>query len=154
MGVRGRGRGRGLGPSLRFFAITFGKQLSFPVRAPGRRSTRSAVGLGEPQGGLQQCICPRAVVAGGLHIHADGLRVCQGKQTQGMPSSDKNDRGCLYKLEVTNFKSYAGNLTIGPFKDFTCVIGPNGSGAMISVHHDCLLAKCKPALLNLGAKRG
>jgi structural maintenance of chromosome 1 len=38
------------------------------------------------------------------------------------------NRGCLYKLVVSNFKSYAGTLTIGPFKDFTCVIGPNGSG--------------------------
>mmetsp|Transcript_10154 Transcript_10154/g.24576 ORF Transcript_10154/g.24576 Transcript_10154/m.24576 type:complete len:1249 (+) Transcript_10154:130-3876(+) len=37
-------------------------------------------------------------------------------------------RGCLHKIVVTNFKSYAGELTIGPFKDFTCVIGPNGSG--------------------------
>jgi structural maintenance of chromosome 1 len=37
-------------------------------------------------------------------------------------------RGNLHKLVVQNFKSYAGQLTIGPFKDFTCVIGPNGSG--------------------------
>ena len=47
-----------------------------------------------------------------------------------MPARDKQDRGCLYKLEVTNFKSYAGTLEIGPFKDFTCVIGPNGSGSL------------------------
>ncbi|EOB14663.1 Structural maintenance of chromosomes protein 1 [Nosema bombycis CQ1] len=34
----------------------------------------------------------------------------------------------LEKLEVENFKSYAGHHTIGPFDKFTCVIGPNGSG--------------------------
>lgn len=34
----------------------------------------------------------------------------------------------LEKLEVENFKSYAGTHTIGPFDKFTCVIGPNGSG--------------------------
>mmetsp|Transcript_66287 Transcript_66287/g.138163 ORF Transcript_66287/g.138163 Transcript_66287/m.138163 type:complete len:1268 (-) Transcript_66287:281-4084(-) len=47
-----------------------------------------------------------------------------------MPSAKRARpaRGCLYKLVVCNFKSYAGELTIGPFKDFTCVIGPNGSG--------------------------
>eukprot|EP00288_Rhodomonas_lens_P017927 CAMPEP_0177695572 /NCGR_PEP_ID=MMETSP0484_2-20121128/3527_1 /TAXON_ID=354590 /ORGANISM="Rhodomonas lens, Strain RHODO" /LENGTH=128 /DNA_ID=CAMNT_0019206503 /DNA_START=29 /DNA_END=412 /DNA_ORIENTATION=+ len=50
-----------------------------------------------------------------------------------MPSESRSApkqkaRGCLFKLVVCNFKSYAGTLTIGPFKDFTCVIGPNGSG--------------------------
>mmetsp|Transcript_19641 Transcript_19641/g.49221 ORF Transcript_19641/g.49221 Transcript_19641/m.49221 type:complete len:1245 (-) Transcript_19641:123-3857(-) len=47
-----------------------------------------------------------------------------------MPVTEKRvaQRGCLHKIVVTNFKSYAGELTIGPFKDFTCVIGPNGSG--------------------------
>jgi structural maintenance of chromosome 1 len=53
-----------------------------------------------------------------------------------MPSVNKQpDRGCLYKLDVTNFKSYAGKLSIGPFKDFTCVIGPNGSGAIGCLDH-------------------
>ena len=42
-----------------------------------------------------------------------------------------NSRGCLHKLVVQNFKSYSGNMTLGPFKDFTCVIGPNGSGTVI-----------------------
>jgi hypothetical protein len=46
-----------------------------------------------------------------------------------MPAASRvAKRGNLHKLVVTNFKSYAGELTIGPFKDFTCVIGPNGSG--------------------------
>lgn len=31
-------------------------------------------------------------------------------------------------MEIENFKSYAGQQTIGPFKDFTSIIGPNGSG--------------------------
>ncbi|KAF9762020.1 Structural maintenance of chromosomes protein 1A [Nosema granulosis] len=34
----------------------------------------------------------------------------------------------LEKIEVDNFKSYAGIHTIGPFDKFTCVVGPNGSG--------------------------
>lgn len=34
----------------------------------------------------------------------------------------------LVELQVENFKSYAGNQTIGPFDGFTCIIGPNGSG--------------------------
>ena len=38
-------------------------------------------------------------------------------------------RGRLEYLEIQDFKSYQGNHKIGPFKDFTAVIGPNGSGA-------------------------
>lgn len=37
----------------------------------------------------------------------------------------------LKYIEVENFKSYKGNLTIGPLKRFTAVIGPNGSGNII-----------------------
>ena len=37
--------------------------------------------------------------------------------------------GALRYIELENFKSYRGNLTIGPFKDsFNAIIGPNGSG--------------------------
>lgn len=34
----------------------------------------------------------------------------------------------LEKVELENFKSYAGIHTIGPFDKLTCVVGPNGSG--------------------------
>ncbi|XP_076287137.1 structural maintenance of chromosomes protein 1A-like isoform X3 [Lasioglossum baleicum] len=34
----------------------------------------------------------------------------------------------LKHIEVDNFKSYKGELIIGPLKSFTAVIGPNGSG--------------------------
>lgn len=34
----------------------------------------------------------------------------------------------LDKIEIKNFKSYHGKHMIGPFKGFTCVIGPNGCG--------------------------
>lgn len=34
----------------------------------------------------------------------------------------------LEYIEVNNFKSYRGLTTIGPLKQFTAVIGPNGSG--------------------------
>ncbi|KAA1102179.1 Structural maintenance of chromosomes protein 1 [Puccinia graminis f. sp. tritici] len=33
----------------------------------------------------------------------------------------------LHSVEVDNFKSYKGVQTIGPFKHFTAVIGPNGA---------------------------
>jgi structural maintenance of chromosome 1 len=36
--------------------------------------------------------------------------------------------GQLECLEIENFKSYEGNVTIGPFGRFTAIIGPNGSG--------------------------
>ena len=34
----------------------------------------------------------------------------------------------LEVLFVENFKSWRGRQVIGPFKRFTCIIGPNGSG--------------------------
>lgn len=36
--------------------------------------------------------------------------------------------GRLELLLVENFKSWRGRQAIGPFKRFTCIIGPNGSG--------------------------
>ncbi len=36
--------------------------------------------------------------------------------------------GRIVRIEVENFKSYAGTQVIGPFKDFTAIIGPNGAG--------------------------
>ena len=36
--------------------------------------------------------------------------------------------GRLKQLTIENFKSYAGKHIIGPFKPFTSIIGPNGSG--------------------------
>ena len=36
--------------------------------------------------------------------------------------------GYLKYIELDNFKSYKGNIQIGPFKPFTSIIGPNGSG--------------------------
>jgi hypothetical protein len=44
-------------------------------------------------------------------------------------------RGRIDRIEVDNFKSYAGPQTIGPFLDFTAVIGPNGAGAGRPGHH-------------------
>ena len=35
----------------------------------------------------------------------------------------------IAKIELTNFKSYAGTKVIGPLhKNFTSIVGPNGSG--------------------------
>ena len=38
--------------------------------------------------------------------------------------------GRIDRIEVQDFKSYAGNQIIGPFRGFTAVIGPNGSGRL------------------------
>jgi len=40
--------------------------------------------------------------------------------------------GRLRRLELDNFKSYSGSQIIGPFDDFTAIIGPNGSGTKLS----------------------
>ena len=35
----------------------------------------------------------------------------------------------IHKLQITNFKSYSGEHTLGPFDHhFNCIIGPNGNG--------------------------
>ena len=36
--------------------------------------------------------------------------------------------GRLVQIVLENFKSYHGIQVIGPFDNFTCIIGPNGSG--------------------------
>lgn len=36
--------------------------------------------------------------------------------------------GRLLTLELENFKSYKGKQIIGPFQQFTAIIGPNGTG--------------------------
>lgn len=74
------------------------------------------------------------------------------ESTAEMPARDKQDRGCLYKLEVTNFKSYAGTLEIGPFKDFTCVIGPNGSGSLACQFRFPMHRTCAPSATVLASE--
>uniref|UniRef100_A0A4X2MDW9 Structural maintenance of chromosomes protein n=1 Tax=Vombatus ursinus TaxID=29139 RepID=A0A4X2MDW9_VOMUR len=37
--------------------------------------------------------------------------------------------GRLDRLLVENFKSWRGRQVLGPFRGFTCIVGPNGSGA-------------------------
>jgi structural maintenance of chromosome 1 len=41
--------------------------------------------------------------------------------------------GFLKRLELTNFKSYKGHQVVGPFKKFTAIIGPNGSGIGVAI---------------------
>lgn len=41
-------------------------------------------------------------------------------------------------IEIENFKSYRGNIKIGPLKQFSAVIGPNGSGESSQVFNCCL----------------
>lgn len=46
---------------------------------------------------------------------------------------DAEDLGHIEYLEVHNFKSYKGTHQIGPFKNFTAIIGPNGAGTPYSI---------------------
>lgn len=39
--------------------------------------------------------------------------------------------GRIVRLELDNFKSYKGHQVIGPFNNFSCVIGPNGAGTQM-----------------------
>ena len=51
--------------------------------------------------------------------------------TQGAPEAGGDPPKCLMirQLELTNFKSYANVVKIGPFdRHMTSVVGPNGSG--------------------------
>lgn len=36
--------------------------------------------------------------------------------------------GYLKQIEIENFKSWRGKQVIGPFMQFNCIIGTNGSG--------------------------
>jgi structural maintenance of chromosome 1 len=40
----------------------------------------------------------------------------------------QQQQGSLLSLEIENFKSFKGKHEIGPFKNFSAIIGPNGSG--------------------------
>lgn len=45
------------------------------------------------------------------------------------PNGEKKPRLMISKMELENFKSYAGVQAIGPFhKCFSSIVGPNGSG--------------------------
>jgi len=44
-----------------------------------------------------------------------------------------NMPGRLKYIELDNFKSYKGKQTIGPFKQFSAIIGPNGTGIVTLV---------------------
>eukprot|EP01097_Dermamoeba_algensis_P008834 TRINITY_DN604_c0_g1_i1.p1 TRINITY_DN604_c0_g1~~TRINITY_DN604_c0_g1_i1.p1 ORF type:complete len:257 (-),score=74.38 TRINITY_DN604_c0_g1_i1:549-1274(-) len=45
--------------------------------------------------------------------------------------------GRIIRIELENFKSYKGPQIIGPFKDFTAIIGPNGAGELFFCHFNC-----------------
>lgn len=51
--------------------------------------------------------------------------------------------GKLIRIEVENFKSYKGQQIIGPFHEFTSVIGPNGSGKELLLSHSTFHKKTK-----------
>ncbi|CAE7394945.1 SMC1, partial [Symbiodinium natans] len=37
-------------------------------------------------------------------------------------------QGCVEEVVLDNFKSYEGQVRVGPFKKLTCIVGPNGAG--------------------------
>lgn len=51
-------------------------------------------------------------------------------------------------IEMDNFKSYKGNVCIGPLKEFTAVIGPNGSGLLFSTKKNYIKLLCDHWTLN------
>lgn len=62
---------------------------------------------------------------------------CNAKIFQAVPGLQRVSRsslgslfsmGRVLRLECENFKSYKGHQTIGPFDQFSCIVGPNGSG--------------------------
>ena len=48
---------------------------------------------------------------------------------QSSQESDEPSRGRISRLDLFNFKSYGGKTSLGPFKDFSAVVGPNGAGS-------------------------
>ena len=54
-------------------------------------------------------------------------------------------RSSLKYIEVENFKSYQGFQRIGPLKNFSAVIGPNGSGKVVFTAQ--IFFRLPPALL-------
>ncbi|KAG2734702.1 hypothetical protein G9P44_002708 [Scheffersomyces stipitis] len=51
------------------------------------------------------------------------------RDLSSQPKKNEDPRLVIDKLVLTNFKSYAGSQTIGPFNaSFSAVVGPNGSG--------------------------
>lgn len=54
----------------------------------------------------------------------------------------------VYQIEVENFKSYSAHQVIGPFKKFTAVVGPNGSGLSHHFNHTILINSGKSNLLD------
>jgi hypothetical protein len=42
----------------------------------------------------------------------------------------------LETIEIVNFKSYRGTIKIGSLKQFSAVIGPNGSGELMDCAGD------------------
>lgn len=66
-------------------------------------------------------------------IHDDTMTDSSTEPTHPPPSTNdatpSPNRLIITKMELINFKSYAGTKTIGPFhKRFSSVVGPNGSG--------------------------
>lgn len=56
--------------------------------------------------------------------------------------------GRLELIQLDNFKSYHGTQTIGPFKDFTAIIGPNGSGDLHKKEFEFINLLFIPNMLN------
>ena len=78
---------------------------------------------------------PPALVKGGPLCSASLRTMATEEPTEAMalggdaPEAQPPHRLMIAKMRLTNFKSYAGTVTIGPFdRNMTSVVGPNGSG--------------------------
>ena len=60
---------------------------------------------------------------------------------------EESHQGRLVHIEVENFKSYRGHHLIGPFYEFTAVIGANGSGKSNLMDAICFVLGVKAAQL-------
>ena len=71
-------------------------------------------------------------------IISQSIQQSESAINESIKEPDTIRRLMIYKIELKNFKSYAGEKTIGPLhKCFTTVVGPNGSGKSNLI--ECLL---------------
>lgn len=62
-----------------------------------------------------------------------------------MTSALEKVNSFLQFIEIENFKSYRGKISIGSLKQFSAVIGPNGSGKL-SLNERYFVCKLIPLL--------
>jgi hypothetical protein len=99
-----------------------------------------------------QLLAPRGLGRGTVSVAGERKSGEQGGRhrlstSADMPSSSPGPSapppGKMIAVEFKNFKSYGGRVVIGPFGDFSAVIGPNGAGECSSPR--CWKLRAAPA---------